>query len=196
MIGQKFRMLTVLAKAHKLPDGHTAWLCRCDCGKEVTIAGNHLRKSNGTMSCGCAKRTHGESHGEGLTPLYRVWLSMRERCNNPDCKSFTNYGGRGITVCPEWDDYLVFKADMGDRPKGRSLDRIDNSGPYSKANCRWATQQEQVWNTRVARWVEFNGERKVLSEWARYFGMTPGKLYGWLRKDERAGMERALRSKT
>lgn len=193
MIGLKFRMLTVVSKAHKLPDGHTAWVCRCDCGRAVTVAGNHLKKASGTVSCGCVRRKHGESRAFGCTPLYRVWLSMRERCNNPLSGSYVDYGGRGITVCPEWDDYLVFKADMGERPAGRSLDRIDNDGPYSKENCRWATRTEQAANTRVARWITFNGDRKVLSEWARYFGMPAPTLHTWIKADEQEGMRRALR---
>jgi hypothetical protein len=83
---------------------------------------------------------------------------------------------------------------MGDRPQGRSLDRKDNNGPYSKENCRWATTQEQSWNTSKTRWIEFNGQRKVLSEWARHFGVTPGAVYHACKKyGEQAGLDKLMR---
>lgn len=196
LTNQKFRKLLVVSPAHKLPDGHQAWTCLCDCGKQVVVAGNHLKKPNGTESCGCVRRKHGASRHGSVEPLYRVWLAMRERCNNPLNKAYKNYGGRGIAVCAEWEDYTVFVRDMGERPRGRSLDRIDNNGPYSKQNCRWATTREQAQNSRNARWITFNGETKVLSEWARTFGMPVPTLHAWLRDTgEAEGMQRALRRK-
>lgn len=175
LTGRKFRMLTVVSEAHKAKDGHARWLCRCDCGNKTTVNSNHLLRSNGTESCGCIKTEHGEA--KPMTGLYRIWLTMRERCNNPKAQRYAYYGGRGITVCPEWDSYVQFKADMGEKPKGRSLDRKDNDGPYSKANCRWATPTEQGSNQRNNRWIEFNGEKKILSEWARDFGINSGSLF-------------------
>ena len=194
MIGTRFKKLVVVSKAHKLPDGHTAWNCVCDCGNTTVVAGNHLRKANGTASCGCARKEHGESVHGAVTGLYRIWSQMRDRCNNPTHKNYGDYGGRGITVCHEWGDYLVFKADMGERPQGRSLDRIDNDKGYSKGNCRWATQYEQKANTRAARWIEFNGKKQVLSAWAREFGTNPGQVHYWILKlGEEAGMNYLLR---
>ena len=177
LTGRKFRMLTVVSEAHKAKDGHTRWLCRCDCGNETTVNSNHLLRPNGTASCGCVNTEHGEATKGKVSGLYRIWLTMRERCNNPKSQRYAYYGGRGITVCPEWDSYEQFKADMGEKPKGRSLDRKDNDGPYSKANCRWATPIEQGSNQRNNRWIEFNGEKKTLSEWARCFGRNTGSLH-------------------
>lgn len=192
LTGQKFKKLSVLSLAHK--EGRAHWLCVCDCGNQVVVAGNHLQKANGTASCGCERATHGHARHGALHPLYRVWLSMRERCNNPRNKRYAAYGARGITVCAEWDDFEQFLRDMGDRPPGRSLDRIDNNGPYCKDNCRWATFTEQQWNTSKARWIEFNGQRKVLSEWARYFGVSSSHVHTMCKKHgEQAGLALLMR---
>jgi len=182
LTGHKYRMLSVVSFARTGADGHSVWNCVCDCGVAVQVAGNHLRKANGTASCGCAKRKHYESMSGGYTSMYRRWLSMRERCNNPLAKSYKHYGGRGIRVCPEWEDYLTFKRDMGDCPKGRSLDRIDNNGDYCKENCRWATVVEQAENTRAVRKIAFNGQTRTLSAWAREFGTNPGQVFYWMGK--------------
>lgn len=175
LTGMKFRKLTVVAVSHI--DKHVFWLCKCDCGNDAVVASNHLQKKNGTTSCGCARAKHGNARPGKLHPLYRAWLGMRARCNNPRSKTYANYGGRGITVCAEWDDFTVFAGDMGDRPPGTSLDRIDNNGPYSKDNCRWATPAQQVRNTRVARYITYNGETMVLTDWASAFGIRPAKLF-------------------
>lgn len=192
LTGRVFKKLRVEGFSHR--DKHAFWVCICECGNRVTVAGNHLIKKNGTASCGCIRRKHGESYSQGITRTYTVWLAMRDRCNNPGNKKYADYGGRGITVCPEWDSYVVFKQDMGERPLGRSLDRIDNAKGYGPGNCRWATKLEQMCNTRVARWIAFNGKKQVLSEWAREFGVNPGQVHYWTNKlGEEAGMNYLLR---
>ena len=99
--------------------------------------------------------------------LFWVWWAMRARCENPSDPSFVNYGGRGITVCPEWSDFKAFLADMGPREPGMTLDRIDNEKGYSAANCRWATRQEQNSNRRNCILVEVEGETVTLKEACR-----------------------------
>lgn len=118
-------------------------------------------------------RTHGHYlHGKP-TPTYVTWQSMRQRCNNPYAASYSAYGGRGIKVCPEWDSsFPKFLSDMGKRPEGCTLDRIDVNGDYCKSNCRWATVKEQALNMRVTTLLEFNGEIDSINGWAKRLGIT------------------------
>lgn len=132
------------------------YLCRCVCGTEKAIVGYSLRNGNST-SCGCNGRLrqieqatrHGHNRVGQRTPTYRTWLKMRERCSNPDHEHFCHYGGRGIKVCNHWQEsFEAFLRDMGERPKGKTLDRIDPDGDYEPGNCRWATHSEQMKNRR------------------------------------------------
>ncbi len=190
MLGLKFNKLTVVAKAHTA--GHIYWTCVCECGGVTVVAGNKLRGGK-TMSCGCARQKHGGSRVGRVDKLYKVWLSMRERCNNTKQKNYNNYGGRGITVCIEWGSYATFSADMGMRPVGHTLERIDNDKGYSKDNCRWATYQEQAENTRVVRMIEFNGVTKHLSGWARFYNIPTPTLHTWCKRlGEQAALTKAM----
>lgn len=105
------------------------------------------------------------------SPLYSVWSDMRQRCRNPRYPQWKDYGGRGITICPTWDDYKQFAADMGERPAGHTLDRIDNDGPYSKENCRWASRKDQARNQRVTRTVLIEGLRYCAADLADLSGL-------------------------
>lgn len=102
---------------------------------------------------------------------YYRWCGIRNRCNNPNNRDYHLYGGRGIKVCERWESFVNFLADVGDSRKGLSLDRIDNNGPYSPENCRWATPAEQTKNRRVSKFVEFNGESHLITEWSVITGM-------------------------
>lgn len=102
--------------------------------------------------------------------LYSVWRSMRDRCLNPNYKQWADYGGRGISICPEWSDYKTFERDMSPRPDGYSLDRIDNDGSYSSGNCRWASRQEQQRNQRRAVFVIIDGKQYRAIELAEQSG--------------------------
>jgi len=154
--GKRFGRLTVLSKAESV-DKRTIWWCRCDCSdKSLAIDGYCIRRGH-TRSCGClnqemrAERKFKHGHGKAgeLTPEYRTWLHMCWRCDNPNCISYPSHGGRGIMVCERWRDFANFLVDMGERPKGKTLDRYpDNDGNYEPGNCRWATFKEQRANRR------------------------------------------------
>lgn len=116
---------------------------------------------------------------------YITWRHMINRCNDPKSKSYVDYGKRGIKICDRWGDFKSFVEDMGDRPSGYTLDRIDNDGHYSLANCRWATKKEQALNRRSNRLIVYDGETHTICEWAEKIGISRTTLaqrldaYGW-----------------
>ena len=113
---------------------------------------------------------------------YSIWKGMRKRCNNPRCKSFNNYGARGIKICERWNDYSSFLSDMGRCPIGMTLERIDNNGDYQPSNCRWATRKEQNNNKRNHRILEFEGRKQNLAQWATEVGVPASILSNRLRR--------------
>jgi len=115
-------------------------------------------------------------------PVYNVWASMRERCRNPNNRAWNSYGGRGIKICKRWDDFETFAADMGPRPPGYSLDRIDNDKGYSPENCRWASRREQQLNRRVAVYVEIEGRRYRAIELAEKAGVKTDTIVARAKK--------------
>lgn len=152
--GQKFSRLTVVKLAYINKHKTTMWECLCDCGNTTTVRGYCLRNGH-TKSCGCLSKetldalrtTHGRSRND---VTYTSWLNMNGRCNNPNIPEYQYYGGRGISVeDPRWELFENFLADMGERPDGTSLDRIDVERGYYKENCRWTTRDEQTYNQRM-----------------------------------------------
>lgn len=120
-----------------------------------------------------------KTHGMRRHPLYKTWVEMRYRCENPKKHNYPHYGGRGIKVCERWHDFPSFVADMGDRPEGSTLDRIDLNGDYSPWNCRWATKKMQMNNMSTNRWLTIQGVPMTMTQASERFGVKVGTI--WLR---------------
>lgn len=178
--GKRFARFAVLCRAPNSRRGKTMWECRCDCGQVRIVEGYNLKHGN-TRSCGCLSverpnsYKHGHAPSSGVSPEYRSWSHMVDRCTNPGANDFARYGGRGITVCEPWaNSFDAFIRDMGHRPSpAHSLDRVDNSRGYEPSNCRWATQIEQARNKRNNIWIEFRNERRMLLDWAERLSLRP-----------------------
>lgn len=186
--GQRFGRLVAVEEVRHPKSGHRASRCRCDCGNEVVIRISHLLNEN-NRSCGClhrdSTRARATKHGKCGSPEWKVWREMRQRCTNPNRPSYSDYGGRGISVCPEWDSFDQFLADMGPRPSDKhSIERKDVNGHYCRDNCYWATSKEQSRNTRRTRYLTFAGETLPLCEWAERNGLNQFTInyrlsHGW-----------------
>lgn len=155
------------------------WLCRCDCGNIGEVSRGNLR-SGQSGSCGCqaveatrARRTkHGATAGGANPPEYKAWRQAKLRCYSTKNPDYRHYGGRGIRMCDRWrDDFAAFLADMGPRPTGYTLDRVDVNGDYGPANCRWASRYTQSNNTRQCVYVMHLGERMTMSQLAAKYGV-------------------------
>lgn len=186
MTGKRFGRLLVVAESGRMRSRQIRWKCVCDCGSIHFTEGNALR-SGRTQSCGCRKIDG--KHGRSRSLEYRIWQAMRQRCSNPRNTHYKNYGGRGIRVCKSWaGSFVAFYSDMGPRPNGTSIDRIDNDGGYSPSNCRWASKAEQGVNMRSNRLLTVDGETLTVVEWAARTGIGEGAIRsriqrGWSDRD-------------
>lgn len=177
LIGQFFGKLKVIEEAptRTQPCGHKQryWKCICLCGRTIEIVTASLTCGR-SRSCGCTHTKHGHNGKGKRTPEYRCWCHIKDRCTNPNYYQWKHYGGRGITVCERWlNSFPHFLEDMGFRPNGTSLDRIDVNGNYEPGNCRWATAQQQSSNTRRNRKFTVNGITGTISQLSRHFGIKP-----------------------
>ncbi len=174
--GKRFGRLLVVGFSHRDKGGRAHWAVRCVCGGQKVVEGNRLKTST-TRSCGCIK----EKHGKTGTPTFVSWTTMKQRCYNKNTKAYKHYGGRGIAVCDRWlESFNHFLLDMGERPKGLTLERINNGKGYSKENCKWATYEDQNNNRRDNILIDYNGISLTLPQWSKKLGINKSTLYNRL----------------
>lgn len=190
LTGRQFERLTVIRLGSRTPSGKLRWVCLCSCGKETLVDSYSLTREK-TKSCGCLAREnssksrmkHGHTSKDIVTSTYQAWGSMKARCTNRKNLRWQDYGGRGIVVCDRWiHSFESFLEDMGEKPEGLTLDRIDVNGNYEKSNCRWATRKEQRANQRPAM-PKMNEE--ALTHLDRVRAMAERKRLGFLRSSTR-----------
>jgi len=188
--GDRYGRLVIIQEVNQLLSRRFC-LCKCDCGNQKVIGLGDLSKGH-TKSCGCLRKiNHRKTHGKsirtnGRAPrLYEIWRGMRQRCLNENHPSWHNYGGRGISICKEWDDYEVFHnwAISNGYRDDLTIERIDNDGNYEPDNCKWIPRNKQPMNSRHNRMIAYNGQTKYLAQWAREQGFNYGtllfRLNGW-----------------
>ncbi len=162
--GMRYGRLVVVSFYGNTKAGKKIWECKCDCGGVTHTTSGRLNIGH-TRSCGClaresarkcrlAEQKHGAARPGQVTPTYVSWVSMRRRCLSEADKDFKGWGAKGIKIDPRWSDFSVFLSDMGERPPGTTLDRINNDGDYCKENCRWADAKTQTRNSRSAKLTE------------------------------------------
>lgn len=179
--GEKYGKLTALFPTDKrTKSGGVIWTFKCDCGKIKDIPANSVRMGL-VKSCGCLAAPH---RGTG-TRLFTIWVDMRQRCNNSNIPNFNDYGGRGISVCSEWDkSFIAFRnwAKQNGYSKNLSIDRINVNGNYEPSNCRWATSFQQAMNTRKTRIITIGRESKPLKYWCQAYKIPEETIYRRVRK--------------
>jgi hypothetical protein len=182
LVGKKFGKLTVVLRIEPMV-GKTKFECVCDCGNKSVVVGQYLQSGN-TTSCGCVKKSvgftsnliHGGSAGN-MHGAYRSWRSMKHRCTCPSSIGWKDYGARGITVCERWlDSYELFLEDMGHRPKGYSLERLDIEKGYSPENCVWIPNKHQAKNNRRTVRYLVGNEIIIQADLAKKLNIHPSSL--------------------
>jgi hypothetical protein len=168
VLAQTFGRLTPISEVEQSADQSRQVRCRCQCGNVLIVRLTNLKRG-GAKSCGCSRGTHHRSK----TKEYRIWSALIARCTVPGSVNWLRYGAQGITVCDRWkNSFVAFWEDMGPKPDGMSLERINNRLGYSPENCKWATLHEQSRNTSRNHLVTFHGVTKCLKDWASEFGVN------------------------
>lgn len=192
LVGNRYGRLLVLSDTgRRYKNGDIYWLCKCDCGNEVEINGNNI-KSGRTISCGCYNKEiitnrnfkHGHNTRNKTSSEYIAWCNMVARCENHNDARYDTYGARGIIVCEEWrKDFSSFLKHIGLKPsKKYSIDRINNNGNYEPGNVRWGTDEQQFRNKTDNHWIEHNGKRMILTDWAKELKTTHAAILKMLKK--------------
>lgn len=190
--GDKFGRLTFVCKTdRKTNDNHLIGLWRCDCGELAEISNTRVRNGY-TKSCGCLNfdTATGRTHGMRYTGAYASWSSAKDRATNKKSKDFHRYGGIGIGICERWLSFENFYNDMGERPEGYSLDRIDPNKGYEPGNCRWATPKQQAMNRRDLVVIATPAGEMPLVEYAEKIGISKGAAHLRLKRGKLYGCAR------
>lgn len=177
LVGNRYGRLLVLSVDKDNQKRDSRWICECSCGTKLSVLAMSLKRGS-TKSCGCLRdelaAVRAQTHGQTRSPEYYSWQSMRQRCNKPNHVAYSSYGGRGISVCERWQNsFENFIADLGPRPAGFTLDRINNNDGYTPENTRWATGATQNRNRRDNHFLIINGVEKILADWAEDSGLPP-----------------------
>lgn len=200
LTGQRFGRLVALKKSERTDaKRNTWWICQCDCGNIKEVRTSCLIHGY-AKSCGCYNREKAREHGRQMmtkhgwygTRVYNIWCSIVDRCSNPKCPQYHNYGGRGIKMCDEWrhhpELFCEWAMDNG-YADNLTIDRIDANGNYEPSNCRWITNAEQQTNKRNNVLITYDGKTHCVAEWARALGVNQFNIYnriyaGWTNPKE------------
>lgn len=172
-------------KPHSRTSGQSyRWLWACDCGGQKVLHSYSAKKAG---QCGCETAAklaaRHRTHGAAATPMYKLYHAMKDRCGNTHNTHYSHYGARGIRVCERWlESYENFLLDMGERPPGTTLDRVNNDGNYEPGNCRWASRRQQQRNRRNNNTVTLDGVTMCMTEWCEHFGIQFTTVRGRIRR--------------
>lgn len=186
-IGERFGKLTFLSvREGRHGSGHVIGVFQCECGAVIDRLVSRVVLRRKTTHCGCVPKVgRTPVHGMKHTREYVTWTQMRARCRDKNHKDYPRYGARGITVCPQWESFETFLADVGPRPEGMTLDRRDNNKGYEPGNVRWATAKEQARNTRNSvRWHVKGADFETAADAARHYGVGINVIKRWVQQEE------------